>query len=261
MFSKSLYLKFNMIGCGIMRFKYIDKIREIIDIVEKEENMNKAVDLFVDTILNKKSIFVFGATHAGIITEEVFYRAGGLVVFNPIFERSLMLDNSPITFTSKMERLIGYGTNIFEKVPIKSGDILVVHSVSGRNPVSIELALEAKKRNIAVISITNVEYSKTVSSRHPLGKNLYEISDIVIDNHGDIGDACIEIDGIEQKVAPSSTVIGALIINSIVAEVTQQLIYKGVSKPPIFYSANLDGGDELNKKIYKEYSDVIHYKY
>ncbi|MDY3359909.1 MAG: sugar isomerase domain-containing protein, partial [Clostridium celatum] len=169
----------------------IDKIREIINVVEKEENenMNKVVDLFVDAILNKRSIFIFGATHAGIISEEVFYRAGGLVVINPIFEKSLMLDNSPITFTSKMERLIGYGTNIGEKVPMKDGDILIVHSVSGRNPVSIEIALEAKKKNVTVISITNLKYSKTVPSRHISGKNLYEISDIVIDNHGDIGDA------------------------------------------------------------------------
>ncbi|MDY3359910.1 MAG: hypothetical protein SOY04_05840 [Clostridium celatum] len=50
-------------------------------------------------------------------------------------------------------------------------------------------------------------------------------------------------------------------MNSIVAEVTQQLIKKGMSKPPIFYSANIDGGDELNKKIYEEYKEVIHYIY
>ncbi|WP_300383117.1 SIS domain-containing protein, partial [Clostridium sp.] len=221
-----------------MRFKYFEKIRQLIDEVECEEKvaMNKTIDLFVDAILNKKSIFVFGASHAGIISEELYYRAGGLVTINPIFAKSLMLDTSPISLTSSMERLVGYGKTILEKVPMKNGDILIVHSVSGRNPVSIEIALEAKKRNSSVICITNLKYSKTVTSRHPCGKNLYEISDIVIDNHGDIGDACVKLEGLEQKVSPSSTVIAATIMNSIIAEVTQRLIDKGVSKPPIFYS-------------------------
>lgn len=246
-----------------MEFKYIEKIKDLINKIEVEEkeNMSKTVDLFVDAIMNKKSIFIFGASHAGIITEELYYRAGGLVLINPIFAKSLMLDTSPITMTSKMERLVGYGEIICKNVPIKEGDILIVHSVSGRNPVSIEIALEAKRRKASVICITNLEYSKAVTSRHPCGKNLYEVCDIVIDNHGDIGDACIHINGINQKVAPSSTVIAATIMNSIVAEVTQQLVNKGVSKPPIFYSANVDGGDELNRNIYNEYKDAIHYKY
>lgn len=246
-----------------MEFKYIERIKDLINKIEVEEkeNMSKTVDLFVDAIMNKKSIFIFGASHAGIISEELYYRAGGLVVVNPIFAKSLMLDTSPITMTSKMERLVGYGSIVSEKVPIKEGDILVVHSVSGRNPVSIEVAMEAKKRNAKVICITNLKYSKSVTSRHPSGKSLYEISDIILDNHGDIGDACVEINGINQKVAPSSTVIAATIMNSIVAEVTQQLVNKGVSKPPIFYSANIDGGDELNRNIYNEYKESIHYKY
>ncbi|MBS5936911.1 SIS domain-containing protein [Clostridium sp.] len=246
-----------------MEFKYFNRIREILNEVEhKEDNsMGKAVDILVNTILNKKSIFVFGASHAGIITEELYYRAGGLVLINPIFAKSLMLDTSPITMTSNMERLVGYGETICKNVPMKEGDILIVHSVSGRNPVSIEIALEAKRRKVSVICITNLEYSKTVTSRHPCGKNLYEVCDIVIDNHGDIGDACVELDGLDQKVSPSSTVIAATIMNSIIAEVTQKLIDKGISKPPIFYSANIDGGDELNRNIYNEYKEAIHYKY
>jgi len=31
--------------------------------------------------------------------------------------------------------------------------------------------------------------------------------------------------------------------------------------PPIFYSANLDGGDELNRQLYEEYKDTIFYRY
>lgn len=51
------------------------------------------------------------------------------------------------------------------------------------------------------------------------------------------------------------------IMNSIIAEATELLIKNGMDKPPIFYSTNIDGGDELNKKMFEEYRDVIHYKY
>jgi uncharacterized phosphosugar-binding protein len=50
-------------------------------------------------------------------------------------------------------------------------------------------------------------------------------------------------------------------MNSIVAATAQELVNEGVNPPPIFYSANIDGGDELNKKIFDEYKDVIHYQY
>lgn len=246
-----------------MSFAYLNEIRVLLDVIEEKEqqSMEMAVDLISEAILNKHSIFTFGASHAGILSEELYYRAGGMVVMNPIFSREIMLDTSPITHTSNMERLVGYGTLIAQKTPFKEGDVLIAHSVSGRNPVTIEIAMEARQRGVKVICITNLSYSKEVSSRHPSGKNLYEVSDLVIDNHGEKGDACVKIEGMDQKVSPTSTVIGASIVNSIVAAVTQKLVDSGLSTPPIFYSANIDGGDELNRRVYEEYKDQIHYQY
>jgi len=67
--------------------------------------------------------------------------------------------------------------------------------------------------------------------------------------------------GLEQKAGPTSTVIGATILNSIIVSTAQNLIKKGMKKPPIFYSANVDGGDELNEELYNEYKDSIHYRF
>ncbi|MCM3054676.1 SIS domain-containing protein [Caldifermentibacillus hisashii] len=246
-----------------MMYQYFDRVRAILDTVEKEEkkNIDATVSVMVNAIINKKSLFAFGASHAGILTQELFYRAGGLLNLNPIFGREIMLDTEPISHTSHMERLVGYGKLLADKTPFSDGDVLILHSVSGRNPVTIEMAMEAQKRGVTTISITNLKYSKSVSSRHPSGKNLYHFSDIVIDNHGDIGDATCDIEGLEQKVSPSSTVVGATIVNTIVAETVRQLVEKGMKHPPIFYSANLDGGDELNRKLYEEYKDTIFYRY
>lgn len=242
-------------------FQYFDRIQEILKEVEVNEAdaINQTIELLTDANLNGKGIYIFGASHAGILAEELYYRAGGMMTVNAIFGRELMLDQSPITVTSKMERLEGYGTTLASTIPFKKDDVLILHSVSGRNPVTIDLALSAKEKGVKIVALTNVNYSKQVTSRHSSGKRLFELADIILDNHGDTGDACCTIEGIEQKVGPSSTVVGATILNTIIVEVTRKLIEHGVEYPPIFYSANLDGGDQLNQELFKKYENVIHY--
>ncbi|WP_293818818.1 hypothetical protein [uncultured Parolsenella sp.] len=50
-------------------------------------------------------------------------------------------------------------------------------------------------------------------------------------------------------------------LNAIVAALTQKLVDGGMKHPPIFYSANLDGGDDLNHQLYDEYRNSIHYEF
>lgn len=246
-----------------MEFKYAKEVRNILDEVDRKENgaMEKSVHILTEAILAQKSVFVFGASHAGILAQELYYRAGGLMTINPIFGREIMLDTQPITHTSRMEQLVGYGTLLAENADMRAGDVLIVHSVSGRNPVSVELAMEAKRLRVTVICLTNLAYSKSVESRHPSGKRLFEVSDVVIDNHGQRGDACVAIEGVEQKVGPTSTVVGAYILNSIVAATAEELVRRGLKHPPIFYSANLDGGRERNMELFQTYRDSIHYRF
>lgn len=238
-------------------FKTISRLIE--DVIEAEkDHIELAIEMLTEAIDKKKNIFAFGASHASILTQELFYRAGGLVVINPVLEPSLMLDNTPVTATSKMERLDGYGDIIADKLPIQDGDVVICHSVSGRNPATIDFALKVKEMGARTIAITNVNYSKSVSSRHKSGKKLMDVVDLVIDNHGEKGDACIKIENLDQKVSPTSTVIGSMIVNSIVAGTAEQLVKNDVL-PPIFYSANVDGGDERNNQILEEYQDNIFY--
>ena len=246
-----------------MEFAYFDKINTLIQTVETEEkeHMEQCVKLLSDAVMAKHAIYAFGASHAGILSQELYYRAGGLMTITPIFAREVLLDRSPITFTSRMERLIGYGTEVAKTVGFEKGDVLITHSVSGRNPVTIEIAKYAKEKGVSVIGITNLKYSQSVTSRHPSGKKLYDFCDIILDNHGDIGDACVPIQGTDQKSGPTSTVVGAIMLDAIVAETANELVRRGLRYPPVFYSANIDGGDQLNKKLYEEYKDQIKYSY
>ncbi len=224
----------------------------------QKDTIAQAASWVAQTIEQKRNVFVFGCSHAGILAEEVFYRTGGLAVINPIFFPGFMLNTRPITMTSSLERIPGLGKTILTQNHVGEGDLLLLHSVSGRNTVPVEMAIEAKKAGVRTICITNLAYSQAVTSRHPDGKRLFEVCDLVIDNCGDVGDAAVTLDGLAEKIGPTSTAVGAAILNALVIEAVEKMIADGIV-PPVFMSANLDGGDEHNKRIFAEYKDNIFY--
>lgn len=241
---------------------YFEEVQRLLAQVAaaEEENVRVVAGVLCRSILQKRAAYVYGAGHASILTMEMFYRAGGLMTVNPIYGAETTLDQQPITHTSRMERLPGYGTVLAQKVDFKAGDVLLVHSVSGRNPPAIEVALAGKAAGAVTVAITSVAYSKSVTSRHPGGQRLFEVCDYVLDNHGVPGDALCAIDGMDQRVGPTSTVVGAALVNAAVVETVRLLKEAGVEAPPIFYSANQDGGDAQNRALFAEYADAIHYE-
>ena len=240
--------------------QYHSHITRILqDVFEQEaESMEQAARLIADANEEGRSIFGFGCNHAGLITLELFYRTGGMVTVNPIRAPGMMLELSPPTMTSEMERIPGYGKIILNNEPCKAGDILLIHSVSGRNAVTIDMAERAKELGMTVVVVTNMNTATTVTSRHPSGKMLHDFADILIDNHGDRGDASIQLEGFEQKLASTSTVVGAAILNAVTARASEILWEKGI-KPPVFMSGNIDGGDAYNKAVIAEHKDNIFY--
>ncbi len=78
--------------------------------------------------------------------------------------------------------------------------------------------------------------------------HLHDLADVVIDNGGSVGDAVVRIDGLPTAVGPTSTVVGAAIVNALVAETVERLVRAGFT-PDVFTSANLAGGDDLNARI------------
>ena len=238
-------------------------IRIVTDCIDKAWTTQKdkiltAAAWIAENIEAKKNVFVFGCSHAGILAEEVFYRTGGLAVINPIFFPGFMLNTRPITMTSALERVPGLGKTILTQNHVGEGDLLIIHSVSGRNTVPVEMAIEAKTMGVRTVCITNLDYSGAVTSRHPSGKRLFEVCDLVIDNCGEKGDAAVKLDGLEEKISPTSTAVGTALLNALVIESVEKMIADGIV-PPVFMSANLDGGDEHNARIFEEYKDNIFY--
>jgi uncharacterized phosphosugar-binding protein len=240
--------------------KYFSELNKVLNKIQSTqlENIKSAANMIVEASLNGSNIYAFGCNHAGLLAQELFYRSGGLAIINPILAPGLALDVFPVTLTTDMERLEGYGEAIVTQFGLQKGDVLIIHSVSGRNNVTIDMAIKARKLGVKVISLTNLEYSSRVVSRHKSGKWLFEVSDLVLDNCGCLGDAAVEVDGLSQKVAPTSTAAGAAILNALVAEVVGLFVEKGHT-PPVFISSNVDAGDDHNEKMLKRYKMNIKY--
>lgn len=240
--------------------RYFRAVEETLQRVwnTQQEPMQAACDAVASCIRAGRSVYVFGCSHAGILAEEVFYRTGGLAILNPILFPGFSLSTRPITMTSQLERLPGLGKILVEQNRLAEGDVLILHSVSGRNTVPVEMALEAAGRGVTVIAITNLSYSRSVTSRHAGGKRLFEVCPIVIDNCGTVGDAAISLQGLPEPIGPTSTAVGAALLNAVVISVVERLLTEH-AVPPVFLSANLDGGDEHNRRIFEEYKDRIFY--
>ncbi|MEG0902061.1 MAG: hypothetical protein RSG96_08065, partial [Clostridia bacterium] len=59
-------------------------------------------------------------------------------------------------------------------------------------------------------------------------------------------------------VGPTSTAVGAAILNAVISEAIEQITLLG-HEAPVFISANIDGGDEHNRIVLDAYKEHIFY--
>jgi uncharacterized phosphosugar-binding protein len=236
---------------------YFKKIKQLIDTVEKDEigALNHAASKIAECIQNNGILHVFGCGHSHMLGEELFYRAGGLVPVSPILIEDLMLHKGAVR-SSKLERQNGLGREFMQHISIEPGDVMIVASTSGRNPVPIDVADTARERGAFVIAITSPRYANTQSSRHSSGKYLYQAGDLTIDNHIEAGDTLMKEEALDIGFGSGSTIIGMAILNGIITEAVNIMISKGFT-PPIFKSGNVDGTMEHNRKLIDRYKNRI----
>lgn len=220
--------------------------------------IERAAEIMVQAIVAGRKLFAFGATHSFILPMEMIYRTGGLMLVNPIYPHGMDLSVRPVTLTSQIERVEGYGRALLEATPAEEGDVLIIASASGRNPIVIDMALAARERGMTIVGLVAVEYASHSTSRHSSGKLLPELCDLVIDQCAPYGDAAVEVSGFAQKVGPLSSVLGCTIVNALTCEVVARMVAQGAA-PPVFLSANLPGGDEVNARLLAENAGRISY--
>lgn len=206
------------------------------------------------SIANDGVLHIFGCGHSHMLAEEAFYRAGGLVQVNPILDSAVMLHEGAVK-SSAVERMTGYASHILDRYTVRKGDVLLVFSTSGINSLPIEMAQAARDKGLKVVVVTSFAY-KEIPSRHKDGKHLLDMGDIIINNHVPVGDALLSVEGVDDSIAPSSTILSGLILNMIIAQIAEELLALGV-KPKYFTSGNVPGGSEWNKQYTSEYRERI----
>lgn len=236
--------------------EYFEIIKEQLEEQKEEyENIEKAANYCAESIEKDRVIHIFGTGHSQMFAMEIYYRAGGLVPVNALLTPHYSLNPKP-KLSTYQERIEGFADKYLELENTSADDTMIVVSISGRNASSVDMALAAQEKGMKVVALTSLEFSTNVSPRHSSGNLLKDVADVVIDIKCELGDAVLEIDGIEPKFSGTSTVLGMTVIESMIGR-TVEICHKKDVEVPIFVSSNLDRGDKINAEHLANYKEKI----
>jgi uncharacterized phosphosugar-binding protein len=190
-------------------------------------------------------LHTFGSGHSEMIAREIIGRAGGLMPVTGLFDPGYGFS----------ENVVGYGTRLAQRhdhhYGMRTGEVIIVISNSGKNASPIEVGLYAKQKGMIVVGLTSLAMSTTAKTVHPGGKNLHAVADYTLDNLGVPGDAITEVTP-GQFAGPTSTLIGCTLLNLLMLDVLEWLRDHGCSLP-LVRSQNLPGGMEANIELSQKY--------
>lgn len=242
---------------------YLEKAQRLYDCVGQQiESMQEAADLFAGTILAGRMVHVFGSGHSRIMVEEMWPRYGSFPGFHPMVELSLSFHHPVVGSNGQrqamyLENVEGFAERILRNYDFSTQDTALVVSSSGCNIVPIEIAEGFQHRGIKVVALISKEHSEASNSKRADGKKLQDFADIVLDTGAPVGDAMVKLDGLEQPVAPGSTVGGCLVVNCIKAEVAKRLIDAG-QPPKALAAGNVLGSERAAQVFEAAYDEHAH---
>ena len=241
---------------------YLMKCSKILETVAAQEPaIVEAAQWFSKTILSGRMVHVFGSGHSRIMVEEMWPRYGSFPGFNPIVELSLTFHNLVVGANGQrqamfLENTAGLAERILRNFDISADDTALIISSSGCNVVPVEMAELFQTNKVKVVAILTREHSAKSKSKRADGKKLGDFADLILDTGAPAGDAMVYVEGLSTPVSPGSTVGGAMIINSIKAEVARLLTAAG--KPPRVLSGAAVVGEaraaELFESAYDEHA-------
>ncbi len=239
----------------MLSLEWLANARGIMQKIEETqlENIKQAATTMADSIEKNRWVHTFGCGHATIPVEEMYPRIGGFVGFHPIVEL-------PMTFftgiTGQMgihqflflERAEGYGDAIMKAYNFSNEDCMWIFSHTGINNVNIDVALHAKKLGMKVIVFGSAAEAKGKVTRHPSGKTIFEIADIVVDSCVPVVDASVNLKNHQDKIGPVSTLAFVTLVWMTITTVAEILADRGV-KLFIHPSHNVPGDTTAHERL------------
>src|SRR5580704_1762310 len=131
---------------------YFEKCRGLIDAAQAQRpQIERAADVFSQTILAGRMVHVFGSGHSRIMVEEMWPRYGSFPGFNPIVELSVSFHNLVVGANGQrqamfLENVSGLAERILRNFALAREDSALVISSSGCNQVPVEMAEQFQKQ-------------------------------------------------------------------------------------------------------------------
>ena len=239
---------------------YAEATQSVIDRVVSSTGTEvaRAAAIIADALRAGGVLQAFGTGHSEALAMELVGRAGGLVPTNKISLRDVVLfGDAPreVLHDEKLERDPKIAHRLYALASPCPQDVFVVASNSGINGCIVEFALLVKEHGHQLIAITSAAHTVRVTPRHPSGRRLAEIADVVLDNGAPYGDTMLPLPS-GGTVGAVSSITSALLGQLVMVEVVRQLQAAG-EVPPIYLSANVPGGDEHNHTLESRYAGRI----
>ena len=221
--------------------------------------LDAAVEAMVGSIRNGGVLQAFGTGHSQAFAMEIAGRAGGLIPTHAIALRDTVLKGDRPASDLKgglLERDTNIANELWELHEFHPEDVFLIASNSGVNGSIVGIAQRAKEEGHTVIAVTSLEHTNAVTPKHPSGKRLAEIADVVIDNLAPFGDATVPV-GDSGVLAGAVSSITAAYIAQLLTLATAARIEEAGETPPLYLSANIPGGDEHNDALKARYGERI----
>src|SRR5690606_7243376 len=184
---------------------YLATVHTLMQRILEEERgpMEAAAAKLADQIEADRLVHVFGpGGHSNLASQEVFFRAGGLMHMAAILDEGTLLSNGALR-SMAIERTPGYGRVVVEDRGLGADDVLVLVNAYGINAALIDAALTARERGVTLIGVSSREHAAGTApdhpARHPSGRNLHDVVDVAIDCKVPIGDAVMAIEGAGER--------------------------------------------------------------
>lgn len=241
---------------------YYDTIIQLMARIRAEEQtaVGEAARLLADQIAADRLIHVYGpGGHSNLASQEVFFRAGGLMHVSAILDEGTLLSSGALR-SMAIERTPGYGRIVIENARLGSGDVLLLVNAYGINTALIDAALTARERGCTLIGVSSREHAEATAAdhpaRHPSAQNLHDVVDLHLDTKVPVGDAVVEISGVAERTGAVSTFANAFTMNWLMMSTVAELASAGID-PPIWRSGNAPGGDEANGRFIADFTGRV----